>query len=410
MKILVLNSGSSSQKTSLYEIGGAIPETPPQPLWEGKIEWDDHGGEVKISTAAGAVRKERWEPPSRMQGIKDLLRTLWEGSTRVVEGPSEIAIAGHRVVHGGPDYREPALLTPEVRAAIAAVAPFAPLQNRVELQGMEMVEQSLGPVRQCAVFDTGFHRTMPLSAVTYPGPYEWYAEGIRRYGFHGINHQYCSMRAAKLLGREVNSFKLVSCHLGGGCSLAAVLNGESVDTTMGFTPLEGLMMGTRSGSIDPEILIYLMRQRQISADQLDEMLNRRSGLLGISGVSDDMRQVLAAKQAGNQRAALAFEIYVHRLRSAIGAMIAVLDGADALVFTAGVGENSPDVRSAACEGFRHMGLRLDEVRNKEPLADRDIAAADSAVRVLVIRAQEDWQIAQACWKLGREPQRAPVAH
>ncbi len=403
MKFLVLNSGSSSQKSCLYEIDGSIPENPPACLWEGKIEWNKDGGEVEIRNSRGGALKQRKKMPSHDQGLLDLLGTLWEGEMSVIAAPSEIDMVGHRVVHGGPHYREPVILTPEIRSAIAAAAPFAPLQNRVELRGMELAEQAFGPVRQCAVFDTGFHRTMPGSAATYAGPYEWYARGIRRYGFHGINHQYCSGRAVQLLGRGADSLKLVSCHLGGGCSLAAILNGKSVDTTMGFTPLEGLMMGTRSGSVDPAILIYLMRQNQLSADQLDETLNMQSGLLGISGVSDDMRQILAAIKAGNKRAILALEIYVHRLRSAIGAMVAVLDGVDALVFTAGVGENSPEVRAAACEGLRHAGLALDEAKNQHPLPDCDVAAADSRIRVLVIRAQEDWQIAQECWKLAHPP-------
>ncbi len=402
MKILVLNSGSSSQKSCLYEIGDSIPENPPACLWEGTIEWDGDGGAVEIKNARGAIRKQRTKAPSHEQAIEDLLGTLWKGEMSVAASPSEIDMVGHRVVHGGPAYQEPVILTPEVRSAIAAAAPFAPLQNRIELQGMEIAGRVFGPVRQCAVFDTGFHRTMPGSAATYPGPYEWYSRGIRRYGFHGINHQYCAGRAARLLGREQNSLKIVSCHLGSGCSLAAILNGKSVDTTMGFTPLEGLMMGTRSGSVDPAILIYLMRHNHLSADQLDEILNHQSGLLGVSGVSDDMRQILAAIQAGNKRAALALDIYVHRLRSAIGAMTAVLDGADALVFTAGIGENSPQVRAAACEGLRHMGLRLDAAKNERSLPDHDIAAADSTVRVLVIRAQEDWQIAQDCWKLAHQ--------
>jgi acetate kinase len=263
-------------------------------------------------------------------------------------------------------------------------------------------------VPQIAVFDTGFHRTMPLSAKTYPGPYEWFEQGIRRYGFHGINHQYCAQRAAQLLGKNLNSLKLVTCHLGNGCSLAAIREGRSVDTTMGFTPLEGLMMGTRSGSVDPGILTYLMRQRQLSGQQLDEILNQKSGLLGISGISSDMREILAASKNGNEptkqvRAKLALEIYVHRLRSGIGSMIAVLGGVDAVVFTAGVGENSPEVRAAACDNFAFLGVKLDQAKNAQSALDNDrdndISAPDVSVRVLVIHAQEDWMIARECWNL-----------
>jgi acetate kinase len=254
-------------------------------------------------------------------------------------------------------------------------------------------------VPQIAVFDTGFHRTMPLSAATYPGPYNWWEQGIRRYGFHGINHQYCSQRAAQLLGKNPNSLKLVTCHLGNGCSLAAICGGRSVDTTMGFTPLEGLMMGTRAGSVDPGILTYLMRQRQFSSQQLDEVLNQKSGLLGVSGISNDMRQILTASRSGHERAKLALDIYVHRLRSGIGAMIAVLGGVDALVFTAGVGENSPEVRAAVCENFAFLDLRLDQGKNAQSPLDEDISAPDATVRILVIHAQEDWMIARECWNL-----------
>jgi acetate kinase len=284
-------------------------------------------------------------------------------------------------------------------AAIAAAAEFAPLHNCAELEGMAIVEKLLGSIPQVAVFDTGFHRNMPPPAAVYPGPYEWFESGIRRYGFHGVNHQYCAARAAELLRRDLESLKLVTCHLGNGCSLAAISEGRSVGTTMGFTPLEGLMMGTRSGSVDPGILTYLMRQGRLQAHEIDEMLNRKSGLLGISGISGDMREILAEMNQGNQRARLAFDIYTHRLQAGIGAMIAVLGGIDALVFTAGVGENSPEVRSAACGKLEFLGLKLDEAANAQVSADDDVAAQDSRVRVLVIRAQEDWAIAEECWKL-----------
>jgi acetate kinase len=242
---------------------------------------------------------------------------------------------------------------------------------------------------------------MPLSAAVYPGPYEWFAAGIRRYGFHGINHKYCARRAAQLLRRDSNSFKLVSCHLGNGCSLAAIRDGRSVDTTMGFTPLEGLMMGTRSGSVDPGILTYLMRQDRLTGDQLDQLLNQHSGLLGVSGVSGDMREVLAAVKNGHERSALALEIYAHRLRAGIGAMTAVLGGIDALVFTAGVGENSPEVRAAACQNLGHLGVKLDPKKNSLSPPDQDISDAGSHVRVLLVRAGEDWEIACDCWTLLR---------
>ncbi len=296
MKILVLNSGSSSQKSCLYEIGESIPQDPPICAWEGKVEWIDNAAHYSIKNSTLEL-KDSSAAASRAEAINHLLQTLWQGKTQAVSAPSEIDVVGHRVVHGGPQHFEPALVTAEVKAAIKNVSAFAPLHNRAELEGMEIVEKLLGPVPQVAVFDTGFHRTMPLAAKTYPGPYEWFEQGIRRYGFHGINHQYCAERAAHLLGKSLSSLKLVTCHLGNGCSLAAIREGKSIDTTMGFTPLEGLMMGTRSGSVDPGVLTYLMREKHFRGEQLDDVLNKKSGLLGISGVSSDMREVQAASAA-----------------------------------------------------------------------------------------------------------------
>jgi acetate kinase len=408
MKVLVLNSGSSSQKSCLYEIGDALPDDPPGCVWQGKIEWYDHQAQFSIENSRGVSRKDQTSVGSRGEAVERLLCSLWSGETQGISGPSEIDVVGHRVVHGGPQHFEPAFVTAEVKSAIESVSVFAPLHNRAELEGMEIVAKLLGPAPQIAVFDTGFHRTMPLSAKTYPGPYEWFEQGIRRYGFHGINHQYCAQRAAQLLGKNLDSLKLVTCHLGNGCSLAAIREGKSVDTTMGFTPLEGLMMGTRSGSVDPGVLTYLMRRRHFLDERLDDVLNKKSGLLGISGISSDMREVLDARRNDHERAKLAFDMYVHRLQSGIGAMIAVLGGVDALVFTAGVGENSPEVRAAVCDNFAFLGLKLDQDKNaasplEPPLKnDKDISASDADVRVLVIHAEEDWMIARQCWNLVRQ--------
>jgi acetate kinase len=399
MKILVLNSGSSSQKSAFYEISGALPAHPPTPVWEGKIEWDGDQAEMQVQNSKGANLKHRLKVESRRHAIEQLLNSLWTGDTLVVSAPSEIDIVGHRIVHGGKDFEQAIVITPEVKSAIARMSIFAPLHNRAELEGIEIVEKHFGNVPQVAVFDTGFHSRLPEAAAVYPGPYEWLARGIRRYGFHGINHQYCAARAAQLLGRELNSLKLVTCHLGNGCSLAAILGGRSVDTTMGFTPLDGLMMGTRSGSLDPGILTFLMRAEKSTGPQLDDLLNRKSGLLGVSGLSSDMRQIVAAMKDGNARAKLAFDIFVHHLQSGIGAMIAVLGGIDALVFTAGIGENSPDMRAAACANFAFLGLTLDPAKNAQSPADQEISFSDSSVRVLIIRAQEDWAIACDCWRL-----------
>jgi len=399
MNVLVLNSGSSSQKSCLYEIGDTLPNDPPRCIWEGKIEWADDKAQYSTKNSRGVSRRELISVGSRAEAIERLLGSLWSGERQAISSPSAINVVGHRVVHGGPQYFEPSIVTAKVTSAIESVSVFAPLHNRAELEGMEIVTKLLGPVPQIAVFDTAFHRMMPLSAATYPGPYEWFEQGIRRYGFHGISHQYCALRAAQLLGKNLNSLKLVTCHLGNGCSLAAIREGRSVDTTMGFTPLEGLMMGTRTGSVDPGILTYLMRQRKLSGQQLDEILNQKSGLLGISGISNDMRQILTAGKQGHERAKLALDIYVHRLQSGIGAMIAVLGGFDALVFTAGVGENSPEVRAAVCEHFAFLDLRLDQGKNAQSSWDEDISALDATVRTLVIHAQEDWMIARECWNL-----------
>ena len=399
MKVLVLNSGSSSQKSCLYEIGDVLPEVPPAWLWQATIEWQGESGQAEIRNGRGSSRKERLKFCSRAEATAHLLDTLWKGDASAVSSLSEIDVVGHRIVHGGPAFEDPVVITAEAKSAIAAVSAFAPLHNRAELEGVEIIEKVLGAVRQVAVFDTGFHKKMPLSAAVYPGPYEWFAAGIRRYGFHGINHKYCARRSAQLLGRDPNSFKLVTCHLGNGCSLAAICDGRSVDTTMGFTPLEGLMMGTRCGSVDPGILTYLMRQDQLTGEQLDDLLNQHSGLLGISGISGDMRDVLAAVKNGHERATLALEIYIHRLRAGIGAMIAVLGGIDALVFTAGVGEHSPEVRAGACQNLEHVGVKLDPKKNAESPPDQDISDRTSPVRVLLIRAGEDWEIARDCWTL-----------
>lgn len=407
MNILVLNSGSSSQKAAVYALADSIPDEPQEPVWQGKIEWDGPSAGIAIRNRQGARINDRVEVASRKQATAQLLESIWSGPAAVLRAPSEIRVAGHRVVNGGREFREPAIVTPQVKAAIERMAVFAPLHNRAELDGIETVARKCGAVPQVAVFDTAFHRQIPDAASVYPGPYEWQEQGIFRYGFHGINHQYCAHRAAQMLRKDLNSLRLVTCHLGNGCSLAAIRDGHSVDTTMGFTPLEGLMMGTRSGSVDPGILTHLMRQTNLSGEQIDDMLNKKSGLLGISGVSSDMRQVVSTMKQGNARAKLAFEMFVHRLRSGIGAMAAVLGGMDALVFSAGIGENSPEVRAATCANFDFFGVRLDADQNAKPALDADLSGDGARVRVLVIRAQEDWAIARDCRRLAKAAARTP---
>jgi acetate kinase len=302
-------------------------------------------------------------------------------------------------VHGGQDYREAVIITEDVKQAIARLCNIAPAHNPAALAGIEAMEKTLPHIPQVAVFDTGFHSTLPDAAAIYPIPYDLVQQGIRRYGFHGISHQYCAHRAAEILGRDLLSLRLITCHLGNGCSLAAIKNGCSIDTTMGFTPLDGLMMGSRSGAVDPGMLIYLLQQYNYSSQELDNVLNNASGLYGISGISSDLRKVIAAKEQGNQRAQLAWDIYVHRLRAGIGGMLASLGGLDILVFTAGVGEKSAGIRQAACEAFGFLGLKIDLEKNQQQPTDIDIATSDSTVRVLVITTQEDWAIAQQCCKM-----------
>lgn len=402
MKILVLNAGSSSQKSCLYEIADErLPTHPPLPLWEAKVDWTHRSGfaEIEVKTAKGETLQTEISA-DRAAAIAHLLDTLWSGSTQVINQPSEIDVVGHRVVHGGQEYQQSVLVDKPVKEAIARLISLAPAHNPANLEGIEAIEKTLGnQIPQVAVFDTAFHAQIPAAAATYPIPYEWFEQGIRRYGFHGISHQYCAERAAHLLGQDLKDLRLITCHLGNGCSLAAIRDGHSIDTTMGFTPLEGLMMGTRSGSVDPGILTHLMRQEGYTADCLDQMLNKESGLKGISGVSADMRQIDQAIAQGNPRAQLAFDIYVHRLRSSIGAMLASLGGVDALIFTAGVGENSAAIRAAACQGFAFLGLNIDAEKNAQSTVEQDIATDDSTVRVLVIHTEEDWAIAQQCWHL-----------
>jgi acetate kinase len=406
VKILVLNGGSSSFKCWFRDFPeGPVSDEPPQPDWIARADWSHHTGvaEIKIQRADGAKVERNLQVASSAAVLEPVLELLWSGDAARIASPSEIDVVGHRIVHGGPDYRASAPLTKEVRAAIAREVEFAPEHNRFELEAVETVDRLVNRnVLQVAVFDTGFHRTLQPRAYVYPGPYEWLEHGVRRYGFHGISYQYASRRTAHLLGRAPESLRIIACHLGNGASLAAIRDGKSVDTTMGFTPLEGLMMGTRSGSIDPGILVYLIRHRGYTAEQIDKVLNQESGLLGLSGISGDMREVLEAAAKGNSQAQLAFDVYVHRVTREIGAMLGVLGGLDALVFTGGVGENSAVLREKVCTQFDFLGLRLDSAKNNNPKLDLDIAAPESSVRALVIRAQEEWEIARECYQLGRE--------
>jgi len=401
MNILVLNAGSSSQKMALYHLTHPLPDRAAPPLWEAKLDWSYHAEkcEIKIKTHQDVNVQESIAMVDRSLVLSEVLDRLYSGSTRVIQGLDEIDIVGHRVVHGGRDYRESIVIDEQVKAEIDRLSSFAPIHNPANLADIITIEKRLGNIPQVAVFDTAFHSDLPDVAKVYPLPYEWYEKGIQRYGFHGISHEYCAHRSAELLNRNLQDLRLIICHLGNGCSLSAVRNGKSIDTTMGFTPLEGLMMGRRSGSIDPGILIYLLREEHYTVEQLDHLLNYESGLQGLSGQSGDMRQILAAIAQHNSRARLAFEVYIYRLRAYIGAMLANLGGLDALVFTAGVGEHQPLVRSAVCEGLGFLGIQIDADRNLTQAIDQMISPEESPIKVLVVKTQEDWAIALECFKL-----------
>lgn len=398
-------------KCCLYDVL-AMGDTPAFPLWQASIDWAHQPGvaEINVETRAAAMAEGAFlheaialdgQTQSRPHIISRMLQTMWHGPTRVIDDPSAVDMIGHRVVHGGQTYVEPVRITAEVKAEIGRLSTLAPVHNPANLEGIEVAEHLFGDqIPQIAVFDTAFHSQMPAFAAVYAGPYDWVAMGIRRYGFHGISHHYCAQRVAQLMQRELAELRLITCHLGNGCSLAAIQNGHSIDTTMGFTPLDGLMMGTRAGSVDPGILIHLMRQFGYDAERLDRELNKQSGLLGVSGVSSDMRLVLAAMQAGDERATLAFDMYIHRICAGVGAMLMRLGRLDALVFTAGVGENAPLVRERVCHALAFLGVKIDPVKNQNPPRDADIASGDSSAQVYVIHTQEDWAIAQACWRYG----------
>jgi len=403
MKILVLNAGSSSQKSCLYYIpDDDRSETVITLLWEGSIDWTKQQGLATIKVESnGVVLEETNETDNRLTAIERLLNTMCEGDNAVLETWDEIDYVGHRIVHGGSKYQQPSWITDQVKSAIAQLASLAPNHNPANLQGINLIEQLLPKISQVAVFDTAFHSQLPTAAAIYPIPYNWYEQGIRRYGFHGISHQYCAQQTAKKLNQPLNNLRLVTCHLGNGASLAAIKNGHSIDTTMGFTPLDGLMMGTRCGSIDPGILIYLLREQELTPEQLDEMLNQESGLKGISGMAGDMRTITDAMTDNYERAQLAFDTYIHHLCRQIGAMVASLEGLDALVFTAGVGENSAIVRQETCQRLEYLGVYLDLEKNQASPKNEDIATAESQVRILVLHTNEDSAIAQAVWQLAQ---------
>ena len=313
--------------------------------------------------------------------------------------------SAHRFVHGGSEFPEPVVVDDGVRRRLGGLADLAPLHSKPALAGLDALRDVASGLPAVACFDSSFHVTLPAAARTYAIPWSWTEEhGIRRYGFHGLNHRYASRRAAEMLGRPVEDLRLVVCHLGGGASLCAVRFGRSVDTTMGFTPLEGLVMATRPGNVDPGALVWLQRHANLSVDELDDALEHASGIAGISGGSGDMRELIGAAGSGDERSRLALDVYLHRLRGQIASMVASAGGLDALVFTAGVGEHSPEVRAGAVGGLAFLGLQIDPELNTSGEGDRDVAADGSTARVLVVRAREELELAaQAEAVLGERP-------
>lgn len=393
MKVLVLNSGSSSIKYQLFRIddwqalASGLVARIGEPEGEIKLSWRDDAD-------ATQARQESLPIPSHEQGIERIIRALRD--TGVLTDVTELAAIGHRVVHGGVRFKQPALIDDAVIAAIRAVVPLAPLHNPGHLAGIEAARAHFPGVPAVAVFDTAFHQTMPPEAYRYAIPEMLYTEHrIRRYGFHGTSHQYVAKRAALWLGTPLAQCNLITLHLGNGASATAIRAGQCVDTSMGLTPLEGLVMGTRSGDIDPAVVIYLCKHLGLNADGLDRLFNRQSGLLGLCGVND-MREIDRLAAAGDERAELAIALTTHRLKKYIGAYYAELGSVDALVFTGGIGENAVEIRRRACAGLERLGIVLDDARNAETHAhgERDISAAVSDVRVLVVPTNEELEIAQ----------------
>jgi acetate kinase len=392
MSILAINSGSSSLKFGLFDAGTC------KTLLAGDIDWADGDrahAQFTLRPRTGRRVTSGLAVPDEFAAARLALNAALDSSPCCPGGRPCITMVGHRVVHGGAEFRDSVLVDSKVKAAIARLSNLAPLHNPPALKAIEAVEALLPGVPQVAVFDTAFFAQLPARAYLYALPYEYYARwGIRRFGFHGLSHSYCASRAAQLLGRPPSELRLITCHLGGGCSAAAVRNGVPVATTLGFSPLDGLMMGTRPGSVDPGVLLHLQSEHGLMPEELDHALNYSSGLLGVSGVSPDLAQIEIAAAQGNERARLAFDMFADRVRSAIGALAATLGGIDAVIFTDRVGEHSPALRAAACAGLEFMGLRLDPRRNAHPRPDADIARPDSPARIFVIHTQEQLVIAR----------------
>ncbi len=396
MNILVINAGSSSLKYQLYDMK---TETA---IATGRVE--RIGMDSSILTHEVAHQPEVREVSEILDhttAVKKVLDMLTHRKFGVLRNISDIQAVGHRVVHGGESFSESVLVDAKVKLEIRRLFDLAPLHNPAHMMGIAAVEENLPHVPQAVVFDTAFHQSMPPTSYLYAIPTVLYRKHkIRRYGFHGTSHDYVSQRAAEYLGKPLEQLKLITCHIGNGASCTAILHGKSFDTSMGMTPLEGLMMGTRSGDLDPAVVPYTINKEELTLNEVNSMLNKHSGLIAISGVSSDMREIVEAMNDGNDNAKLAFDMYTYRIRKYIGAYIAAMDGADAIIFTAGVGENSDVLRKSVCERLTFFGVQLDEaknaIRSPEP---RKITTDDSAVSVLVVPTNEELLIARDTYRL-----------
>ena len=390
MKILVINAGSSSLKYQLLD-----PEKQ-QVLAKGLCERIGIDGRFTYKPEGKEpVKDAEVAMPTHSEAIQTVLNALVDPSNGVISSMDEIDAVGHRVVHGGEKFAKSVLITDEVMAAIEECNPLAPLHNPANIIGIKACQTLMPKTPMVAVFDTAFHQTMPALAYTYALPYEFYTEDkVRRYGFHGTSHKYVTARAAAMLGKPIQELKLISCHLGNGSSITAVDGGRSVDTSMGFTPLAGLPMGTRSGDLDAGILEYLMHKHGYDIDKMLNILNKKSGVEGISGVSSDFRDLETAAKEGNDRAQLALDVFAYSVKKLIGSYAAAMGGVDAVIFTAGVGENDPGTRAKAVAGLEFMGIQIDPEKNNVRGKEVDVAAAGSRARVLVIPTNEELMIAQ----------------
>lgn len=389
MKILVINCGSSSLKYQLLDMKTQ------NPLAKGLVERIGLPGAVLTHRpASGEKEIITAEIVNHTVAIQLVLEALVNSEYGVVKSLDEIGSVGHRVVHGGEKFASSVLISDEVMQAIEDCIELAPLHNPPNIAGIEACQKLMPGVPQVAVFDTAFHQTMPPHAYIYGLPYELYEKyKIRRYGFHGTSHKYVSQRAAKMLNRPLEDLKLISCHLGNGSSITAIQAGESIETSMGFTPLEGLMMGTRSGDLDPAIVSYIMQKENLTSEEINDFLNKKCGVLGLSGVSSDFRDIENAAEQGNYRAKLALDVFAHDVKKYIGAYAAVLNGADAIIFTAGLGENSPEMREMVSKKLDYLGVLLDSEKNKVRGKEVDVSIPQANCRVLVIPTNEELMIA-----------------